>query len=331
MKFNEFIGIDISKLKIDVRIHSTQAANVFKNNTKGFMKMTNWIGKNSSFDKEECFVALEHTGLYSLPISIFLSEKKYYFALIPGLEIKRSIGIQRGKDDVIDAKRIALYAYQKRDEIKPTILPCKTILEIRRLLSLRDRLVRQRAGYIKDQSENKKFMKKTDNIVLFDTIYKMLKYFAKQIDLVERELDKMIKNDDLIAKQFDLITSIKGVGKITALNVIVYTNCFTTFNNWRQFASYSGTAPFPYSSGSSIKGRNRVSQLANKKMKTLLNMCARSAIACNPEMKIYFNKRKSEGKNGMSTINIIRNKLLSRIFAVVTRGTPYASTCNYVA
>jgi len=99
----------------------------------------------------------------------------------------------------------------------------------------------------------------------------------------------------------------------------------------RKFASYAGTAPFPYKSGTSLKGRNKVSNLANKKMKVLLNMCARSAIICNPEMKMYFQNRKEKGENGMSTINIIRNKLLARIFAVVQRGTPYVDTCKFAA
>jgi transposase len=86
---------------------------------------------------------------------------------------------------------------------------------------------------------------------------------------------------------------------INIIGIICYTNCFLNFKNWRKFASYSGTAPFPYSSGTSIKGKNKVNNLANKKMKTLLNMSARSAIAHNTEMKIYFQKRKAEGKNGM--------------------------------
>jgi len=103
------------------------------------------------------------------------------------------------------------------------------------------------------------------------------------------------------------------------------------FDNWRKFASYSGTAPFPYRSGTSIKGRTKVSHLANKKIKTLLNMCARSAIVYNPEIKLYYQKRKDNGDNGMSVINIIRNKLISRIFAVVKRGTPYVNICNYAA
>jgi transposase len=329
--FKEFIGIDISKLKFDVRIHSNQLASVFDNNTPGFTKMINWISKNSSCKKEEILFALEHTGLYSLPISIFLSENNYHFVLLPGLEIKRSLGIQRGKSDKVDARRIAEYAYQKRDKIILSQLPFKNILKLRRLLSIRERLVKQRKSFQRDEKEHKHFLKHSENKVLFDVIDKMHKEFNKQIKKIEKELDNIIKSDELIKKQFYLITSIKGVGKQTALFVITYTNCFTRFDNWRKFASYSGTAPFPFQSGSSIKGKNKVNQLANKKIKALLNMCARSAITCNTEIKLYFQKRKVEGKNGMSILNIIRNKLIARIFAVVNRGTPYIDTLKYAA
>ncbi|MCK5705403.1 MAG: IS110 family transposase, partial [Cyclobacteriaceae bacterium] len=87
--------------------------------------------------------------------------------------------------------------------------------------------------------------------------------------------------------------------------------------------SYCGIAPFPNTSGTSIRGKTKVSNLANKKIKSLFDLCAKSAIQHNPEMKAYYNRRLEEGKNKMSTINIVRNKLLSRIFAVVNRQTPY--------
>lgn len=331
MKFREFIGIDISKLKFDVRIYSTQQSAVFENNNDGFKKMRVWISKMISCELNEILFALEHTGIYSLPISVYFSEQNCHFVLLPGLEVKRSLGIQRGKDDKVDAKRIAEYAYQKQDKLKPSILPCKNILKIRRLLSLRDRLVVQRAGFLKDEKENDRFLKRSENILMFSIIDKMHRELDNQIEKIEQELNKIIEMDEIISQQFGLITSIKGVGKQTALNIIVYTNCFTNFDNWRSFASYAGTAPFPYRSGSSIKGRTKVSNLANKKIKALLNMCARSSINCNPEMKIYFKNRKAKGDNGMSIMNIIRNKLIARIFAVVKRNTPYVDILKYAA
>ena len=151
MKFKEFIGIDISKLKFDVSIYSNKQKSEFVNTNVGFKQMMKWINKNISCGQDEILFALEHTGIYSLPISIFLSENSYSFILLPGLEIKRSLGIQRGKNDKIDAVRIAEYAHMKRDTIGPSQLPCDNILKIRRLLSLRDRLVKHRKGFLKER------------------------------------------------------------------------------------------------------------------------------------------------------------------------------------
>jgi len=130
---------------------------------------------------------------------------------------------------------------------------------------------------------------------------------------------------------YTLLTSIKGIGVILAANIMVTTICFTKFDDSRKYACYCGTAPFKYSSGTSIKGRTKVSQMANKKMKALFNLAALSAIRHDPELKLYFDKRKANGANGMSTINIIRNKIIHRVFAVIKRGTPYVVMAKYAA
>lgn len=117
----------------------------------------------------------------------------------------------------------------------------------------------------------------------------------------------------------------------TALIMIVFTDNFAQFDNWRKFASYCGIAAFPYQSGTSIKGRLNVSHLANKKIKAIINMHAFSAIQHSPEMKFYYQKRVLEGKSKMSAVNIIRNKLIPRLFAVVKRQTPYVDIFKFAA
>ena len=163
MKIRETVGIDISKLTFDVRIHSNQTFKVFENSIKGFKMMTCWVYKNSSFLKDEIMFIFVHTGLYSHSLSVFLTEQNIAYALVPGLEIKRSLGISRGKDDKIDATKIALYGYRLRDEIVPYDLPSQDIMTLKSLLSLRDRLVKQRAGYKTSLKEQKRVLLKKDN------------------------------------------------------------------------------------------------------------------------------------------------------------------------
>ena len=114
-----------------------------------------------------------------------------------------------------------------------------------------------------------------------------------------------------------------------ATTMIIATENFSKFENWRKFASYCGIAPFPHQSGTSIKRGNHVSSLANKKIKSMIHMCAIVAIQHNAEMKKYYESRVEKGKSKMSTINIIRNKLIARIFAVINRQTPYVDTMKF--
>jgi len=331
MKILDTIGIDISKLTFDVRIHSSQVYQQFTNSKEGFEKLIKWAYKNSCFNKENILFVFEHTGLYSHQLSVFLTEREIEFSLIPGLEIKRSLGIARGKDDKVDATKIALYAYRLRDEIKTYKLPSAHLISLKRLLTLRERLVKQRAGFKSSFKEQKMIYVNKDNLILLRTQEKMIHYLTKQIKVVEKEMRLIILSDNRLKEQFELITSIKGIGSQTALFIITYTHGFSKFSTSRQFASYCGIAPFPNSSGTSIIGKTKVSSLANKKIKSLLDLSAKSAIQHNYEMKKYYLKRLELGKNKMSTINIVRNKLVARIFAVIKRGTPYVDTMKYAA
>ncbi|MEZ5023050.1 MAG: IS110 family transposase [Chitinophagales bacterium] len=331
MNIRETVGIDISKLTIDVRIHSNQMFEQFENSNKGFVKLLKWVNKYSSFSNNETIFIFEHTGLYSYLLSVFLTEKNIPFVIIPGLEIKKSMGIVRGKEDKIDATKIALYGYRLKEELKPCKLPSKAIIQVKRLLSIRERLVKHRAGYKASLKEQKRILSRKNNSILFEVQEKMMITLSKQIDKVEQRIQTIIKCDDELINTYQLLTGIKGIGTQTALFLIAYTEGFSKFKNARKFASYCGIAPFPNSSGTSIRGRTKVSNLANKKIKSLLDLCAKSAIQNNPEMKIYYHKRIKEGKSKMSTINIIRNKLLARAFAVVQRKTPYVDVFKYAA
>jgi len=331
MKIKQTIGIDISKLTFDVRIHSNQCYRVFDNSLKGFRELIKWTDKNNPISKENTLYILEYTGIYSEEISLFFTKNNIPFSLISGLEIKKSLGISRGKDDKVDATKIALYGYRLRDEIKPSKLPSIAISKIKRLLTLRERLVKQRAGHKSILKEQKRVYFKKENKLLFEIQEKTIKFLTKQIKNIELEMKQIIKENQELNQQYKLVVSVKGIGDQTALFMIVTTNGFTKFKTWRKYASYCGIAPFPNTSGTSIMGKTKVSNLANKKLKSLFDLCAKSAIQNNPEMKIYYHKRVEQGKNKMSTINIIRCKLMARAFATVNRQTPYVNTLKFVA
>ena len=158
-----------------------------------------------------------------------------------------------------------------------------------------------------------------------------IKGLRKSLKEIEIRIKNVIENNDKLAMQNKLIQTVPGIGKQTALYFIIATKGFSAFTNWRKFACYSGVAPFEYSSGSSIKGRTKVNHMADKKMKSLLQMCAMTTLKYDPQIKEYYIKKKGEGKNAMLVLNNVRCKLISRVFAVINRETPYINTHKFAS
>ena len=299
MKIIEALGIDVSKSTIDVHLHQKNMSKEFENSNKGFKQLVKWGCKQTKLCFSQIVVCFEHTGLYSLQLAAFFQSEQIDFVMVPALEIKRSFGIVRGKSDRVDAQRIANYAYLRRDDLTPTILPSKKILAIQKLLGLRAKLVIQRAGFKSLEKESKSVLSQKENSSFFSTQKKMITYLTKQINALEKEIKSIITNDSNLDRLFKLVTSVKGIGLIVAVNMLVITNCFTNFQDGRKFACYAGIAPFQRQSGTSLKSTARVSHLANKHMKALLHLAAGSAIQSDPEMQQYYLKRVEKGNSKM--------------------------------
>ncbi len=139
----------------------------------------------------------------------------------------------------------------------------------------------------------------------------------KSIQKVEKEIMELIKTDERILKIYKIATSVDGIGMITEVNLITTTNEFLSITEAKKYACYSGVAPFEHSSGSSVRGKTKVSHMANKKTKTLLHLAALSAIQVKGEIKEYYKRKVEQGKNKMSVLNAVRNKIIQRVFACV--------------
>lgn len=331
MKFKSFIGIDVSKSTLDVYLRNGGFHAVFSNNVDGFETMLEWIMEISGkVLHDELLAGFENTGIYSENLISYLGRNNIPFTVIPGLELKRSMGIKRGKSDKADARSIAEYIYEKKEKVKLSSPSSRTLETLKRLASYRERLVKERAAFKARLGEFEEVFPDAEYGVYQESHKHMMECMDCEIDRVEKEIQRLIKKDGELSVLYELVTSVKGIGPQTAIMMIIITQGFSLFDNWRKFASYAGIAPFPNQSGT-FRGQTKTSKLANKRIKSLLTMCAATAIQHSPEMKLYYEKRISEGKNKMSTLNIIRNKLVSRIFAVVGRSTPYVDVLKYAA
>jgi transposase len=330
MKKKDYVGIDISKERIDIQLLNSKLDSNFSNSPSGFRMMKSFIEKHVDSDTELLF-CFEHTGLYAVPLQVYLEKENQAYHMVSGLQVRRSLGIQRGKNDQVDARRLAEYIYRHQDEIKPQKLQSPHLIRLKYLLSMRSRLVRQRAGYMATVKDYKKCLAIANTDILIHVQQAMIKALDKQIILVEKEIRGIIASETKIQTLFNLATSVKGIGLITATYMIVLTNCFTEFKTWRKFACYAGSAPFEHRSGSSVRGKTRISQYANQQMKAILTNAVKSAVQYSPEIRQYYQKKLKEGKHKKIVVNIIRNKLISRVFAIVKRGTPYVELVKYAA
>ena len=153
----------------------------------------------------------------------------------------------------------------------------------------------------------------------------------KALKSIENKMFTIIESEENLSQQYELVTSIPGIGKQTAIYLIIATKGFEAFENWRQLACYAGVAPFPYQSGTSIFRQNKVHPFADKKLKSLLNMCAICAVRHDKELKTYYDRKVAEGKSKMLVINNVRCKLLARTFAVINRKSTFINTYKFAS
>ncbi len=327
MKFNYFIGIDVSKCTLDVVLLDSQGkyigSKTITNDTKGFRIMLRWIYKVARHSKGHNIFCLEHTGIYSFPICCFLEEQSISYSLQPGLEIKRSMGIQRGKNDQTDARIIAQYAYLHRNDIQIYQLPSKFLLKIKQLLSYRGRLVKSKVAFQVAAKELSCFTDEALHLMIINDSQDYVSQLQNSIKEIDMQIKNIILATPQLSKLYELATSVKGIGLQITANLLVYTHGFTKFKDWRKFSCYCGLAPFEYRSGSSVRGKTKVSYFGNKKLKAIIGNGVSSAIQHDKELANYYHRKLNEGKHKMLVKNAIKNKLLSRVFAVVKRGTPF--------
>jgi transposase len=328
------VGIDISKLKLDVVIFKADSINssehfVVENTQKGVKGIVDLLLKRR-IDLETTLFCCENTGVYTFPLSAYLSEKKYDYWIVPAIEIKRSKGISRGKNDKIDAKDIALYSIRNIDKLKLSSIAEKEIQQLKLLYTERDKVVKTLLLF-GTSKENEAFTTKEIYKTISQINTKTIKALKSSLKIIETKMKDIIKNDADLNQQMNLIKSVPGVGEQTAIYLIIATKGFKAFDSSRKFACYAGVAPFEYSSGSSVRGRTKVNHMADKKMKSLLQMCALSAIKYDPQLKEYYLNKKEEGKNGMLVLNNIRCKIISRVFSVVNRQTPFINTYKFAS
>ena len=330
MEFTYFIGTDVSKNKLDLAVMCGRTLLFHREIANTQQDITLFIKELSrlpEFGMEHAIFCMEHTGIYNNHLLGHLHKNKAHIWLQTAIQIKRSMGSVRGKNDKVDAIRIADYAYTHREKARFWVPTRDVIRQLANLTAARTRLVEAKKMLKtpldeQDSFSTKKLTKKSAAICSHT-----LKAIDADLERAEKAIDQLIANDPELKRLFHLVTSVSGIGKVTARQILVTTNEFKDITSAKKYACYAGVAPFVHESGI-FKGKGRVSHMANKTVKTLLHMSAIAAIQHNQDLKHYYDRKiNEEKKNRMSVINAVRNKLVLRIFACVNNNSPYQN--NY--
>jgi transposase len=326
-----FVGVDISKEKLDISIYDSgknlpENYCCIKNDESGFKALLKWF-RSKCIDLNTVHICMEHTGIYGYDLCSFLEENNIDYSLLSAYKIKHSLGIVRGKNDVIDSRRIAEFCYLFREKLPCSKLPCPSFLRIRDLMA-------ERRLYKKRTSQCKMYLtehKKKDITATTERCLAELKVLTSYLKAIEKEVKLLISSDPGLQKNYDLLTSVTGISFVNAVNILLYTNNFTAFSNARSYACYCGVAPFGKESGTSIRTAPKVSKMANIPLKVDLSQSALSAVTHDPELKRYYRRKLSQGKHTGTVLNAVKFKLIERMFAVVNRGTPYVKLGSFAS
>ncbi len=310
-KYKEIYGIDISKDVFDV-YGSKSGHNQFKNDAKGFVSFMKHLSKG-------VLVVMEATGYYHYRLAQFLYKSGVQVSVVNPLSVKRFIQMKlaKVKTDKSDAKAISEYGKMNDVPLYTALTDVQSeCLQLFRLLD----------SYIKHRTATKNKLKGEEVLgipskFVYRSLNRNLKHLNKEVLALESRLLELVKQDQ--QHQLTLLKSIPGMGVKTALFLIVVTDGFKKFETASQLCSYVGITPTIRVSGSSVRGRSRISKVGNKKLRNLLFLCAFSACKHNKACRLIYERLVAKGKSKKLALIAVANKLLKQAFAIAKSGLPY--------
>lgn len=313
----QIYGIDLSMEKFDVS-YIDQEGNEEKRQVKNKLKD---IAKFLITVSDRAVLCAENTGVYGDLLVFLCNQMDVKIAMVPGYTIKHSLGLVKGKSDPIDAGRIREYGERFYDKLTFKEYDSEEIIELKALHTLRHQLVKARK--LLRTGEHSRTKMPIQSISVKYHINQSLIYLDSEIESIDKEMLTIIFSNEDLYESYELATSVKGVGPVITTELIIKTGNFKDINTARKASSYAGVCPFPNESGKMV-GKGKTSPFADKQLKSLLHMGAKSAVKHNKEYRLYYQKKQLEGKAHYLIMNNISNKMLRTIYSVIKNKTLYS-------
>lgn len=308
---NAIVGIDVSKNDLSIAIiigEKTHQLNIC-NNKNGFKDFSKWLKQNKVIKVKAC---MESTGIYGIAFANYLYEQNYDISIVNPVCINAFARskLARHKTDKVDSLIIAEYAtkYELRS-YKPKNSVMSELKDLYRCLqNLKDQ-----QKHINNILENKDHMARS----VCRSYTKVKNSLSTEMINIEKKIDELLNKNHTLKQDIYNITTIPGVGKITAVAVLAETPDLSLFTDARQLAAYAGLTPKHHSSGTSINKKSRISKIGSKTLRRALYFPAIVAKNHNEVFKTFSNKMQKKGKITKVIIIAIMRKLLHMIFGII--------------
>lgn len=310
-KSTMIFGIDISKDVFDV-YNIERGYSQFENTTQGFSAFAKALPEGS-------ICVMEATGCYHHRLALFLFDNGHLLSVVNPLVIKRytQMKLRRLKTDKSDA--FMIFNYGCEQELDFWSPDPKYIVEGRALLSLLQMYLKQSTSLKNKLHALENVGKKRSKVVV--SIRRQLRNLKKECIVLEEALLDLIKSNE--PSLFTRLKTIPGIGDKTALLLIFSTNCFKDFASYKQVSSYLGLAPNERSSGSSVRGKTRISKSGDGLVRNHLFMCSFTACLHNKQCKALYDRIVAKGKSKKLALIAVCNKLIKQAFAIAKSGLSY--------
>lgn len=306
-----YFGIDISKSVFDVT-DSKGNHRQFKNGVSGYKKFLELLDSSS-----HC--VMEATGYYHYKLAYYLLESGIKVSVENPLSVKRFIQMKLSKikTDKSDSRMICEYAQHVTLKLwEGHSKHQRECLQIIRLLS-----VYTKQGTMLKNKVHGESVLGNPSILVTRSLKRSLAQVKKELDALESALLKKVKEEHQML--LTNLETIPGIGRKTSLMLVVLTDGFERFSSASELCSYSGLTPIIRQSGSSVRGRPRISKIGNKKLRNLLFMCSFNACKHNKSCKELYDRIVAKGKSKKLALIAVCNKLLKQAFAIARSGLVY--------
>ena len=311
------LGIDVSKEKVDVALFAGKQAlgsGQFANTQAGFKKLSKWLNNKGA---GQVWVCLEATGRYGEGLAEYFYEAGHQVSMVNPARIKKyaESQLRRNKNDQIDAVVIADFCRTQEPALWTPPTPQKRELqEMSRRLEV---LIEQRTR------ETNRFKSGQGCGVVLESLHDSLSFLDEQISKLERRIGEHIDRHSDLKEEFDLLTSITGIGDKTASKLMAELPEVNRFDYVGQVVAYAGLSPQQHISGSSVHKRSRLTKIGKQSLKTAMYFPALSAIRFNPIIKALAKRLEGRGKDKMVIVGAAMRKLLQIVYGVLKSGKPF--------